>query len=152
MTLQVFTARITSRDPDRFDITRKSGSIDGRVFAPSWELLNPMLDARRQAAKLTSDAHRLSLFPEPGSDPYAFMNEAGRILLEAWEAYEPSFIEEMRRSYREHRATWDWLLRRRRVVLVCYCADRATCHRGLLAGRILPALGAVDCGELPEAA
>jgi hypothetical protein len=42
VSLQVFTARISSRDPDRLDITRKSGTI-GLFLAPSWAVLRPAL-------------------------------------------------------------------------------------------------------------
>lgn len=121
--LQVYTSRISSRDPDRFDITRKSGGKAGSPFAPSWSILMPVISARHQA------------------DPH----EASE---RAWSAYVPAFLDEMRRSYIEHRESWEALLDRQRVVLVCYCQNEKRCHRRLLANRILPALGAVDCGEI----
>jgi uncharacterized protein YeaO (DUF488 family) len=47
----VHTARVSTSDPDRFDITRKSGAF---AFAPSWPLLRPYL-AKRQAGTLTPE-------------------------------------------------------------------------------------------------
>ncbi len=51
MTLHVRTARIDSRDPDRLDVTVKSGD---RTFAPSWALLTPYL-AIRDLGRLTDE-------------------------------------------------------------------------------------------------
>lgn len=150
MALQVFTSRIACRDPDRFDITRKSGGNAGSPFAPSWKILQPALTARREAAGLMREAVRLAKLPETAvrENEWDYAREAERLEEAAWAAYEPAFIEQMRRSYRVHRGAWDELLRRERVVLVCYCPSRERCHRGLLASRILPALGAADRGEL----
>lgn len=121
MTLHVHTARISYGGADRLDVTRKSGTT---VFAPTWRILNDALAARRRAAA----EHR----PE--------------IEGLAWEAYVPKYVDEMRESYREHRAAWNDLLARETVTLVCYCVDAERCHRRLLAG-ILVKLGAVDMGE-----
>lgn len=121
MTLLAYSARISFRDPDRFDITRKSGGKLGAPFAPSWPILRRALDTRR-------------LDPE-----------------RAWLEYVPAYLVEMRQSFRAQRAAWDALLARGRVVLVCYCTDAEHCHRGILRRRILPALGAVDCGEIAGA-
>lgn len=132
--LLVHTARISCRDPDRFDITRKSGGTAGVPFAPSWDILQPALDARRRAAKLDRRIPMLA-------------HEAGHIEEVAWAAYVPAYTEEMRRSYRRHRGDWDALLMRCRVVLVCYCVDEDRCHRRLLA-KMLEKLGATDGGEL----
>ena len=128
MTLHVHSARISTRDPDRLDITRKSATPEGRIFAPSWTILRPALDARAMAKRAPAD-------------------EAEAIEAAAWEAYVPAFLEEMRASYRRNRRAWEALLARERVVLVCYCVDPAHCHRAILRTRILPALGAVDAGE-----
>lgn len=146
MTLRAYTARISSRDPDRFDVTRKSGGPQGEPFAPSWAILRPALDARRRAERLMDDAHALTHSLD--GNPYALANEADRIEAEAWAAYEPAFLDQMRRSYRAHRPAWDALLARPRVVLVCYCVDHTRCHRTILARDILPTLGAVYEGEV----
>ena len=117
MSLHVLSARISSRDPDRFDITRKSGT-DGLFLAPSWATLRPALVGMKTA--------------QP----------------DAWAHYVLAFTREMRVSYRRERAAWEALLSRKRVVLTCYCTDATRCHRALLRETILPALGAVDCGEI----
>ena len=51
MPLQVYTARITSSDPDALNITRKSGTT-GLFLAPSWSILGPAIDAMRTAKGL----------------------------------------------------------------------------------------------------
>jgi hypothetical protein len=142
--LHVYTARVGSRDPDALDITRKGASaarrsgqhFDGEPFAPSWAILRPALAARRE-----------------GDDMRRALDVTGETFIErrAWERYVPAFVEEMRASYRAHRPAWAALLARERVVLCCYCADPQHCHRRILAGEILPKLGAVDGGEIPEA-
>lgn len=118
MSLDVFTARISSRDPDRFDITRKSGGAAGVIFAPSWAILRPAL------ARMKSG--------DPG----------------AWTDYVAAFLVEMRASYRRSRSSWHSLLARPRAVLVCYCTDPERCHRTLLARDILPKFGAKYRGEI----
>lgn len=143
--LRVFTSRIWLRDPD---ITRGNGGASARPFAPSKKILAPALEARSEAATLRGR----------GADQEAF-----RVETIAWAVYAPAYREEMRRSYREHRAAWDELLARPRVVLACYCALDARiapvdllahghCHRVLLAS-YLTACGATYYGEiaLPKA-
>jgi len=63
----------------------------GSPFAPSWPLLTEAKAMMR-------------------TDPRA-----------AWDFYAPRYVDEMRRSWREHRGEWLALLDRERVVLVCYC-------------------------------
>lgn len=114
---RIYTARVTYAGPDRLDITRKSAEA-GLPFAPSWAILRPMIALRR----------------------------AGGDELAAWPQYVDDYTAEMRASYRDRRAAWDWLLARPEVTLVCYCTDPAHCHRTVLAG-ILAKLGATVCGE-----
>lgn len=132
MTLQVFTAQMRYRGPDRFDVTRKSGGAAGRVFAPSWDLLRPALDARKLASRLR----------ELGKDAEAELAEK-----RAWATYVPGFLREMAESRALYQRAWMELLERERVVLVCYCAPRELCHRGLLVPMLVE-LGAIDGGEL----
>lgn len=101
--LEVWTARISSRDPDAFNITRKSGNT---VFAPSWPLLSRVLDIRKEGRAQTETE---------------------------WKEYAGAYLREMSRSYRVNRSEWEALLNRQRVVLVCYCTDPARCHRRILA-------------------
>lgn len=135
MTLQVFTARIGHVDPSVLDITRKSGCRLGKVFAPSWSILRPALNARSNAEMLRTMGK---------ADAARDVEDA------AWAAYVPAFVAEMRESYRRERDSWNMLLAREKVCLVCYCswessgADAAgeiRCHRRLLA-HVLGKLGA----------
>lgn len=141
--LRVFTSRIWLRDPDCFDITRGNGGPAAEPFAPSKAILMPALAARMRATELLGRGEEA---------------EASGVIGHAWAKYAPAYRAEMRRSYREHRAAWDALLARERVVLTCYCAldprlspvdqlARGQCHRVLLAG-YLAACGAVYCGEI----
>jgi uncharacterized protein YeaO (DUF488 family) len=120
MTLVVYTDRVSYRGPDRLDVTRSSAGPDGLPFAPSWGILTPILRLRQH------DMHR----------------EFER----AWPGYVENYTDEMRVSYRDDRPSWNALLARRTVTLVCYCVDPAHCHRTLLAG-ILGKLGAEVKGE-----
>lgn len=146
MTLHVHTARISYSGPDRFDITRKSGGSEGVIFAPSWNILRPALDARQKATRLREIADAL-----PGIVREVYRNgtlqNAYDIERRAWAQYEPAYLAEMRESYRVNRQAWNALLARERVVLVCYCVDSERCHRTLLGQRILTAFGAVYEGE-----
>lgn len=138
-TNHVFTARVTYGGPDRFDVTRKSGGPKGEPFAPSWGLLRPYLELLQRIGKA-----------DPTTDPATWIRlhkERDRL----WADYVPAFVREMRTSYRRNRPAWDALLALPRVALVCYCEyGGAYCHRTLLARDILPKLGAVYGGELPE--
>lgn len=106
----------------------------------------------------------------------ALAEEAEQIEAETWAWYETRFIAEARvvyglsprtptwarqspadralaeeawsRGVRPNKTAYERLLKRSLLVVVCYCTDAARCHRALLRGRILPALGAVDGGEL----
>jgi hypothetical protein len=152
MPLHVYTARIHGCvDPDRFDITRMSGGPSGSPFAPTWEILKPAIAARKRAQNTS-------------------MEHGPVLLAEMWATYRTQFLAEMlvssgrvprhpekwERRMQEARArgvtpqpeSWAALLAKERVCLVCYCRERAQCHRGVLASEILPALGAVDCGEI----
>ncbi|XXX79229.1 hypothetical protein WMF30_10685 [Sorangium sp. So ce134] len=64
--------------------------------------------------------------------------DARALAEEAWE-----------RGARPHPEAWRRLLAREHVVACCFCADPARCHRAILRAEILPALGAVDGGEVP---
>jgi hypothetical protein len=148
MTLQVYTARVSTRDPDRFDVTRKSGGVHGTIFAPSWGILRPALDRMRNAkwhASMVTAEYEGCL--DEARERAEHAAEAKRIETLAWDRYAPAYESEMRASYRMYRAEWEALLERKRVVLVCYCTDANHCHRTLLA-RILWKLGAHVRGEL----
>ncbi|MGN6107719.1 MAG: DUF488 family protein, N3 subclade [Kofleriaceae bacterium] len=159
MTL-VYSARLTYPGPDRFDITRATADKQlargeespGAPFAPSWAVLSPALKARRRADAVMAECKRLleaeGASDIPTFDPFVYQRQAEDIEAAAWEAYQPAFVREMRASWVQHRQAWLRLLRRPRVVLVCFCTNPEHCHRGLLRSVILPALGAIDGGEL----
>ncbi len=149
MSTNIFTGRLgaTGSDPDEFDITRKGAlawarrnsrpvaEAPGHPFAPSWAILGPALTARDSAAALAANGN------QPAAD---------RVMARAWERYRIAYGIEMAASYHEHRAAWNALLHRRRVVLACVCPDVAVtqrCHRFLLAD-LLGDLDAEVCGEL----
>ncbi len=143
--LQVYTCRVGSRaarDRDLLVITREEADERGLpgVFAPSWAILRPALDARlaqrRGFVAGASEAER-----------EAALAEARELELQAWRVYVPAYLEEMRASYRGHREEWERLLARPRVVLACACKAPERCHRTVLATVILPKLGADYYGE-----
>ena len=130
--LVVRTARMGYRGPDWLDISLQ-GNRDriakgirgirgeerlghqgiGMAFAPSAELLFPYLKRRAAGQEREDD----------------------------WARYVFAYTDEMRVSYRRHRAAWDELLKRERVVLLCFCTDPERCHRVVFA-EILGKLGA----------
>jgi hypothetical protein len=133
----LFTSVFRTHDVGRLDITRagcdralRAGKpAPGLFLAPSWELLRQGL-AKRRAAK--DDAEKAA----------------------AWARYAAAYREEMKASYRRHRAAWDALLALDRTVLVCFCsgedAAEGRCHR-FLAAAFLAKCGADYRGELrPE--
>ncbi len=165
MTLEVFTARIGTKDPDVLDITRGSGKGLGLTFAPSKDLLAPAIAARRAAEKKREKAADLAAAGGIGT-AQMLERQADDMENAAWAVYEPRYMAEMRVSYglapekhgplerlaiernvKPNRKAWAELLGRKRVVLICYCTDPERCHRRLLAG-ILGKLGAVDRGEI----
>lgn len=139
MTLTIYTARVTYAGPFRLDITRKGNDPIGVAFAPSWGILAPVIEARRDIARdFTYEVDR---------------SEALRHAEAAWLAYVPQYTAEMRvsagapsrlfgpleraastRGVLPRRAAWLDVIERQQVVLVCFCTDAERCHRQLLAG------------------
>lgn len=151
--LRVHTARISYGGPDRLDITRKSGTGLGLVFAPSWDLLKSVIDARALANVMRERFERerqASVFQSSAGDRrllQSTLEQADAVERAAWAAYVPAYVEEMRQSYRLHRRKWEALLGWERVVLCCCCSDAKRCYRRILA-EILGKLGATDEGEI----
>jgi hypothetical protein len=133
MALEVWTARLGTRDPDWLDVTRAQKTNEtggghlgiGLSFAPSLALLKHYLKIRHEDPEL-----------------------ARELTDEQWAAYSQSYLIEMRESYIRRRQTWLKLLERPRVVLCCFCTHPVQCHRYIFGGQILPKLGADYRGEL----
>ncbi len=51
MSVELWTARISTRDPYRLNVTRLSAGPVGRRLAPSWDLITPFLAERERAKK-----------------------------------------------------------------------------------------------------
>ena len=64
----------------------------------------------------------------------------------SWDEYQKMYRELMQNAYRQHRDTWDNILNRDEVTLVCFCKSDPTCHRYLLAD-YFSKLGAEYLGE-----
>jgi len=115
--LNVYTATLHYRGPDRLDVSRQGGSI----FAPSWKLLKPFVEARKNCRETEQMRQQFA----------------------------DAYIEEMRiyaKSGQIAQDEWKHLLAREGVTLCCYCTAGQFCHRHLLAG-ILAKLGARLRGE-----
>lgn len=115
----LYTARYGYVGPGRVDITRKGGS----PFGPSVPLLSKLLAARKESPELAETL---------------------------WPGYVDSYTAEMRSLWQTHRGLWVSLAERGRqdgcLVLCCFCANPARCHRGLLASMFVlagPKLGVV---------
>lgn len=149
------------RGPSMLDITRGSGGSDGLPFAPSEKLLN---EARRfgEIATKNAEALRASAVAQEAlaqtSTSFDLQRRADDLEREPFEWYAPRFVEEMRRSWVQHRPAWDALLARNHVVLTCYCATTPSgvlrCHRRILAQLLVKAGGkagrrVIDGGEVP---
>jgi len=149
MTLHVYTAPFRYRGVDRFDVTRKSGGKDGLPFAPSWRILNPALQARREAERLRKCARITERRDgaEAGAVVAQDRQRADELEDWAWSDYVPKYMAEMRASEKLFPLAWDALCARELVSLVCYCPSPERCHRRLLAELLQDACGAVYEGE-----
>jgi len=127
----VWTARIgTTSDPCALNIARTGGDPLGALFAPSMALLAPEIAARK-ADKVRGGA--------------AAVLEG---MQARWPQYREAYLVEMRASYRERRRTWESVLARPKVILLCFCVSPEHCHRTVLAADVFAKLGARHEGEL----
>jgi uncharacterized protein YeaO (DUF488 family) len=118
VTLKVYTSRMVYAGDDALDVTRSGNDPMGVLFAPSWSLVQPYLNAR----------------------------QAGLETLALWRTYEVNYRREMAESFKTHPARWARLLERESVTLLCFCANADRCHRTVLAS-ILEGMGAQRMGE-----
>lgn len=176
--LIVHSARISYGGPDRLDVTRKSGT-DGLFLAPSWALLQPVLKARKQVrdwiarglhpgdelerrtwatyvdgylAEMRVSYSECHPCKHRSPHPLYTFHSCDRCPKDPPADWPEDWKRAWDRGARSRRHLWTPLLARERIVLVCYCTVPEHCHRFLLRTRILPALGAVDGGELLQEA
>lgn len=112
--LTIHTSRINYTGPGRLDITVKSATEQGRIFAPTWELVgghkhfhNPE-DARWQNHPPLSN-----------------------------EQYTGQYYNLIRNRYRQNPKPFIELTQSDLIVLCCYCAKGAFCHRHFAADILL---------------
>jgi|GEM_PF-267776 len=93
--ITVMTGRVGVKDKDALDITVMSANTpEGKLFAPTWEMVNGVKDGTLTHA-----------------------------------AYTVSYLTLLRDRYQRDAAAFHRLLERDRIVLTCYCATGAFCHR-----------------------
>jgi len=173
----VYSARVDHRaDPDALMVTIRPLASDapdliGSAFAPSHQIWSAAMRARDEAAEWRRRGDDLLEAPT-AVERVACYARAERIEAEAWAAYMPAFMAEMRvsaglppsrwgpgeraadqRGVVARRDAWEHVLSRDRVVVLCYCVvaplpAELRCHRVLLRRDILPAMGMRDGGEL----
>jgi hypothetical protein len=131
--LTIHTARISYSGEDRLDVTAKSAPAEGKPFAPTWPLVKWGLSMREQAKRKLATR-------EPNARSF---NEWW------WKIYRMRYEGQMEGSGARFKVTWDALLKRERVVLVCYCTEPERCHRSVLA-ELLAAKGAYYAGEIGD--
>lgn len=112
--LTIHTARITYAGTNKLNITVKSATEQGRIFAPTWELVgghkhfhNPD-DSRWQNYPALSD-----------------------------EQYTQKYYELIRNRYHQDPTPFIELVKSKSLVLCCYCAKDTFCHRHLAADILL---------------
>ncbi len=105
----IYTSRIAYRGADRLDTTVKSGAGLGKLLAPTWELVGGVKRHETQ-----------------GRDPrwlkYTPLTH---------EQYTDDYYALLRERYKADAAPFIELVQRERLVICCYCAAGAFCHRHL---------------------
>ena len=128
----LYTSRIAYRGADRLDTTVKSGGGLGKLLAPTWVLVGGVKRHETQ----DRDARWLKYRPL------------------THEQYTDGYYGLLRERYKAASAPFMELVQRERLVICCYCAASAFCHRHL-AVDILSKIAAyhglpIMCGgELP---
>jgi hypothetical protein len=141
----IYTAQFDYSGPDRINITRWSRRPDrfGILFAPSAEILSAAKTAQGRAKVLMADA---AMAAHDG-DRTAAEAASKRIEDDAWASYEAAYRNEMRKIRKWEPGSWQKMLDKPRVVLVCFCPSPERCHRRLLA-EMLAEDGATYMGEV----
>lgn len=119
-----YTGQYTYRGDDRLDITVAGQHPIGKVFAPTWELVNFWQKAKKDSIKF--------------SNP--------KILLDAQDYYTKQYRLMMYDSLRNNSGAWLQVLSQPVVTFVCFCPKGGFCHRYILMD-ILTELGAMYIGD-----
>lgn len=139
MPLVIQTARISYRGDDRLDVTAKSAPPHAKAFAPTWKLVNWGLKMRGESRKRLAGAHT------------AYEVKAAISHREwSWKMYSMRYRAQLDLRYKKDTSPWDEMLKRERVVFVCYCTEADHCHRRVLAQKFVE-LGATYIGEVSDA-
>ncbi len=136
----IHTARVDYRGADALNVSRAGcdayalahggAAAPGAPFAPSWDVVRPMLAVRTTCATLRRAGHARS---------------ADVLEAEAWETYRTAYRREMAASFRACRGPWVELLTRPLVTLTCTCnvpPRPGWCHRFYLAAHVFPRIAA----------
>jgi uncharacterized protein YeaO (DUF488 family) len=128
----IYTSRVGYRGLDRLNITVKSGSGAGRLFAPTWELVGGI-------------KHQETAGQDARWAKYAPLTQ---------DEYSAGYNALVRARYQTAAAPFLELLERERLTLCCYCAAGRFCHRHLAVDilekiAVAQGLSFVRGGELP---
>lgn len=118
----LFTSRIAYRGIDQLDTTVKSGAGLGKLLAPTWELVGGVKHHETQGR----DQRWVKYAPL------------------TYEQYIDGYYALLRKRYKADATSFLSLLERDRLVVCCYCAAGAFCHRHLavdILGKIAAAKG-----------
>jgi hypothetical protein len=112
------TIRVAGGNPSGIDITVKGNHPIGRIFAPTWKMVNDY----KSGIKIDKPV--------------------------AIKQYKAAYCRLMVESYRKNYQTWiKTLTMRNEVIFYCFCPANDFCHRLLLADYLIQ-LGADYIGEL----
>jgi hypothetical protein len=111
----IYTGRIGNHYVHALNITVKSGSGLGKLFAPSWEMV-----CGHKAAN--GDRRFIGKFP--------LLNDA---------EYTHAYLELLRERYRQEADLFARIFEQD-YVLCCYCPSGKFCHRLILVEQVLPKL------------
>jgi hypothetical protein len=106
----LYTAQFRYSGPDRLDITANTSSVQGKVFAPGWDLVTPIIKARKRNAD-PAEMRELEKW---------YTDEYYNLLLNRWKFDHSAF----------HYV--DTFCRHSDLTVVCYCPAGDFCHRHLL--------------------
>jgi hypothetical protein len=118
--VDVWTATLRYGGPGRLDVTRKGSHPLGIAFAPSVDILHPILSLRSRCEGLKASLPREQLVA---------------LWHEIWSLYAGAYRAEMRVSYgsKTTGVAWAHVLGWKEVTFCCFCPNASFCHRTVLA-------------------